>query len=125
MHRFKSALFLGIGLLLLTATLYSYLDTLAFLDQAKRAPGQVVALNAGGSHPQISFTDEQGRQHSYPQGGLIFGYEAGEAVQVLYLAEKPAPSARLEAFAALWAEPLLCGLLGLAFTLLVLCQRSR
>ena len=51
MHRFKSALFLGIGLLLLTATLYGYLDTLAFLDEAKRAPGQVVALNAGGSHP--------------------------------------------------------------------------
>lgn len=124
MHRCKSALFLALGLLLLTAALYFGYDTHTFIAEARRAEGQVVALNAGGSHPQIAFTDTHGQRHDYPQGGLIFGYEVGDAVLVLYRSEAPTASARLDAFGALWAESLLLGLLGLAFTAAGLSRRS-
>lgn len=47
-------------------------------------PGRVVALNAGGSHPEIGFTTPEGQQRSFPQGGLISGYAVGQPVEVLY-----------------------------------------
>ena len=55
-----------------------------FLKVAQRAPGEVVALNAGGSHPQIRFEGSTGEAISYPQGGLIWGYREGMQVEVLY-----------------------------------------
>lgn len=124
MHRCKSALFLTLGLALLATALYFGLDTQSFMAEAQRARGQVVALNAGGSHPQIAFTDVHGQRHDYPQGGLIFGYEVGDRVQVLYRSEAPTVSARLHTFGALWAESLLLGLLGLAFTRAGLSRHS-
>lgn len=115
MHRFKCALFIALGFLLIATALYLSHDTQTFIAEAQRAEGRVVALNAGGSHPQISFTDQHGQQHSYPQGGLIFGYAVGDKVQVLYRAEAPKARAQLDAFGALWANSLLFAVLGLAF----------
>jgi hypothetical protein len=85
-----------------------------FLQQALAAGGVVERLNAGGSHPEIGFTTASGVSVSYAQGGLIFGYQPGEKVRVLYLSDDPARTACLDVFGALWFVPLLLGALGLA-----------
>jgi hypothetical protein len=88
-----------------------------FIIHAKTGNGEVVALNAGGSHPQIQFTTEAGQKVSFPQGGLIFGYHPGEQVRVLYTPSDPAKSHTVDAFGALWFVPMLLTLLGSMFIL--------
>jgi hypothetical protein len=90
----------GIGLL--AGAFWSYAMTRNFIIHAKTGNGEVVALNAGGSHPQIQFTTEAGQKVSFPQGGLIFGYHPGEQVRVLYTPSDPAKSHTVDAFGALW-----------------------
>lgn len=75
-------------------------STQQFLDAALKARGVVVALNAGGSHPQVEFTNIKGEQISYPQGGFIFGYRVGDKVTVFYLDNSPNPQA--DRFGAVW-----------------------
>ncbi len=89
-------------------------DRLDFVKNAARAPGIVSALNAGGSHPQIEFVSQAGTAVSYPQGGLIFGYRTGDAVQVLYRPADPRRTACIDSFGALWFLPILFAL-GSAF----------
>lgn len=86
-----------------------------FLPQAQHAPGVVTKLNAGGSHPEIEFTSADNQVISYPQGGMISGYEVGQPVQVLYLAEDPEMTAVIEDRGALWGTPVMLGIMGLAF----------
>lgn len=86
-----------------------------FLSQAQQAPGVVTALNAGGSHPEIEFTSVDSQVISYPQGGMIFGYEVGQPVRVLYLAEDPVMTAVIEDRGALWGTPVMLGIMGLVF----------
>lgn len=71
-----------------------------------------MALNAGGSHPQIRFVTADGTAVSYPQGGLIFGYRPGDRVQVLFHPADPAGTATLDAVGSLWFTALLLGGLG-------------
>jgi hypothetical protein len=104
---------IGLGCLALVA--YEALDRLQFLRAAQVAEGQVESLNAGGSHPQVAFTTAAGQRISYPQGGLIFGYETGQPVRVLYLSEQPQLSAVVDDLGALWGMTALLGLLGAAF----------
>ena len=78
-----------VGLSLLVIAGYMAYWRYEFLPQAQRAPGVVTKLNAGGSHPEIEFTSADNQVISYPQGGMISGYEVGQPVQVLYLAEDP------------------------------------
>ena len=111
-----------VGLGLLAASLLMALQTSRFVSTATRQDGTVTRLNAGGSHPQISFATPDGTGVSYPQGGLIAGMSVGQAVQVLYDPADPAGSARLDSFGSLWGESLavfvcgavLCGLAGLS-----------
>lgn len=77
--------------------------TREFLDHAVTAQGRVVALNAGGSHPQIEFTNNRGEPISYPQGGWIGGYKVGDQVTVLYLPNSPNPRPTVDRFGAVWA----------------------
>ncbi|MCF7534112.1 DUF3592 domain-containing protein [Pseudomonas petrae] len=88
-----------------------------FLSQAQRAPGVVSKLNAGGSHPEIEFTSADNQVISYAQGGMISGYEVGQPVQVLYLAEDPKMTAVIEDQGALWGDSALIGLIGLGCAL--------
>ncbi|XAY13999.1 DUF3592 domain-containing protein [Metapseudomonas otitidis] len=89
---------------------------MGFLQSALVADGAVVALNAGGSHPEIAFTDSTGARVSYPQGGLIFGYQVGQPVKVHYQANDPTGSAVVDDFGALWGTAALLGVLGAVFT---------
>jgi hypothetical protein len=115
--RIGGIVFVLVGLTLLGLAVYTALGTVAFLRSASRANGTVSALNAGGSHPQITFQTESGKPISYPQGGLIFGYQPGDAVTVLYAAENPAGSATIDAIGALWAKVIWMGGLGTAMLL--------
>lgn len=109
--------FLVIGAGLLVAAVVTGLALRGFIAQAVSAPGEVIRLNAGGSHPEIEFTAASGEKISYPQGGLIFGYRPGQKVRVLYGPENPRGTARVDAFGALWFAPLM--LLGLGVALVI------
>jgi hypothetical protein len=101
----SALLLLGAGARLLT--------THQFLDHAATAEGTVIALSAGGSHPQISFTTASHETITFPQGGMIFGYKPGDKVAVLYETGAPRSSATIDVPGALWFTPGLLALLGL------------
>ena len=111
----KGGLFALAGLVLLTATVVQTSSRADFLQSALQADGNVVALNAGSSHPEIAFTDSSGARISYPQGGWIYGYQVGIQVKVYYRAEAPETSAVIDDFGALWGTSALLGLLGSIF----------
>jgi len=113
--RLAASVFVVIGAVLLFFALRSGLATRAFVLAAVRAEGTVTKLNAGGSHPQISFTTDAKVEISYPQGGLIFGYRPGDKVQVLYRTADPSGTATINAVGALWFPALLMSVLGMAF----------
>lgn len=106
------AIVIGIGCLI--AAVFTIHSTRDFLRSSVVVPGRVVALNAGGSHPQIAFVTQSGEAISYPQGGMIFGMKVGDAVQVRYLPGTPRHSATLDRFGALWDNTLFLAVLGSA-----------
>lgn len=93
------------------------LDRLGFVVHAQRARGNVSAVNAGGSHPQIDFRDATGRVISSPETGLMFGYAIGDWVNVLYRPKTPATTALIDDRGALWGASLLAGLFACVFAL--------
>jgi len=113
----RGLFFTVIGAALLIAAVIATIGVQRFRDAAARADGVVERLNAGGSHPQIRFTTTAGDVVSYAQGGLIFGYRAGDRVRVMYRPDRPQATARLDQFGAMWAMPLLLGLLGAGFSI--------
>ncbi|VWB54642.1 hypothetical protein BLA23254_02499 [Burkholderia lata] len=113
----KAMFFCLLGLVLLAGMIYSIVDTRSFLKAAEVANGQVVALNAGGSHPEIAFVTSTGEHVSYAQGGLVFGMKVGDAVQVRYLASSPKASATLDRFLAIWTVPIFLGFFGISAVL--------
>lgn len=114
-NRLQGLLFLLVGIGLLIAAGVYGLKSYDFVQQASRADARVVALNAGGSHPQVEFETASGETVSYPQGGLIFGYAVGDPVRVLYRPENPRATASVDAWGALWGGALFLFSLGLAF----------
>jgi len=111
----RALIFIPLGLCLLYLTLWLVEARLSFLAQAQRAEGHVSALNAGGSHPQIDFTDAAGKTVSYPESGFIFGYAVGDSVTVFYRADAPSSTAIIEDRGALWGASLLTGLFAIVF----------
>ena len=106
----------AVGGALMIGAFLAAIDVHRFVSSAQAAPGRVVALNAGGSHPQIRFTTARGEIVEYPQGGLIFGYAIGREVSVLYDPLQPERSPSLDSWGALWFGPLVLAILGLAFS---------
>ncbi len=107
-------LFLSIGALLILAIALWAGSTALFVAGAASAPGEVVELNAGGSHPQIEFTPAGGAPIQYPQGGLIAGYAAGDDVRVFYAPDDPT-RATIDNFGALYGFPIIGLAIGLLF----------
>jgi hypothetical protein len=54
---------MGIGFLVIAA--FVAWSTHEFLQTAIAAPGEVVSLNAGGSHPQVEFVTKAGQRAFY------------------------------------------------------------
>jgi Protein of unknown function (DUF3592) len=113
--RIGSVAFVLAGFILLAFAAGSVWSTRAFLRDAARAEGTVSELNAGGSHPEIHFVTASGQPIFYPQGGLIFGYQKGDVVTVLYSPADPEATATIDSFGAIWFSALLIGALGFAF----------
>lgn len=111
----RGLLFAAVGLLILAVAAFEVTHRLEFLQVAQAVDGQVERLNAGGSHPQVAFTTATGQRVSYPQGGMIFGYEPGQPVRVLYDPAQPRLEPVLDTFGALWGMTVVWVLLGLAF----------
>lgn len=108
-----SVIFCGVfAVFFLVAAVFSSLNTVDFLRTSILVPGEVVALNAGGSHPEIEFSTKDGQKISYPQGGLIFGMRVGDHVNVRYLADSPGITARLDKFGAIWSWSIGFGCMG-------------
>jgi Protein of unknown function (DUF3592) len=105
--RFKMAVFSIVWLGCLYGFVQSFGNASAFVNAAVRVPGQVVALNAGGSHPQIEFVTKEGERVSYPQGGWIGGFRVGDHVTVLYLEKSPRKTASIDRTGAIWFWPIL------------------
>ncbi|MFM0740604.1 DUF3592 domain-containing protein [Paraburkholderia xenovorans] len=102
-RRFKAIIFSMIWIGCLIGLAISVRETKNFLNTAVEASGRVVALNAGGSHPQIEFIARSGERVSYPQGGWVGGYRVGDQVQVLYWESSPRTSATINRTGAIWA----------------------
>ncbi len=100
------------GALLAAATVLA-LSVGSFKRTAERAEGVVSRLNAGGSHPQIEFTTADGQKVSYPQGGLIWGYRAGQPVRLFYNRANPPATARVDSVGALWGAPIILAIVAL------------
>lgn len=108
----RGLLVLLVGAAALVLATWFALEQGRFLATAERAPGTVVKLNAGGSHPEIQFTTPDGQQISFPQGGLIFGYREGMPVSVLFDPASPGTSAVINDVGAIWGRPILFGGVG-------------
>lgn len=109
-------LFAAIGIIILLFMIGELVGTYRFMKRAERAQGKVVALNAGGSHPEITFIKPDGQSISYPQGGLVFGYKVGDSVTVFYDEQNPT-QATVKSFGAMWGFLSLGMILGAAFVI--------
>lgn len=114
---FMAILFGLISVIAFLVALRAAAATRDFVRTAARAEGVVTVLNAGGSHPEIQFIDAAGRQVSYPQGGLIFGFRPGDKVQVLYAPDNPAGTATICAMGAIWFTTIIAGSLAAIFVM--------
>lgn len=123
-QRFKIVFFTiaGVCLLLVGAVVAFYEQS--FINRAAVAPGVVVRQNAGGSHVTVGFTTATGETIEYPQNGLIFGYQAGDRVEVLRDAENPR-SAAINTFGALRGTTLFLFALGGGFVGIAQLARVR
>ena len=114
--RLKGGVFTVAGLGLTIGGCAWCLSTANFIRSASQAPGIVTRLNAGGSHPEISFTAASGQVVDYPQGGMIWGYRTGQPVSILYNPRDPSDSPCLNTIPALWFFQGMTLLLGLIFS---------
>ena len=117
LRRLKIFVFTFVGAALMIGALCWGASTRRFVARAVSAPGVVVKLNAGGSHPEVRFTTAAGEVVDYAQGGMIWGYRAGDQVEVLYEPANPAGSAVLNRPGALWGFVAMDFLLGASFIL--------
>ena len=113
--RLKGGVFAVVGLCLTIGVCAWSVSNLHFIRTAARAPGIVTRLNAGGAHPEISFTAASGQVVDYPQGGMIGWYRTGQHVWVLYNRRDPGDSPCLDTIPALWFDGGMLLLMGLVF----------
>ncbi len=103
-----------VGALVITGAAIAIYKEHAWGMTAMRVQGQVITLNAGGSHPEVTFTSSRGERVSFPQGGLIAGYKVGDTVEVLYSADN-ATEATVDTFGARYGFLVFGLVLGCAF----------
>lgn len=112
---FKAIAGIVIGVVFLVIAGFVAWSTRDFLQTAIAVPGEVVSLNAGGSHPQVEFVTKNGQRVSYPQGGMIYGMKVGDKVTVLYQEDAPRRTATIDRFGAVWNWTLMALIFGVGF----------
>ncbi len=122
--KIKRIIFICVGAFIMSAAAVWMVTIVQFANTAVSARGIVTELNAGGSHPQVRFTAQTGEVVEYPQNGLIFGYEVGDEVRVLYQPEHPR-EATIDTFGARYGFTVMMFLMGAAFVGMTLLQKHR
>lgn len=110
----KALLFTCLGVAIMLASVAWAVSVWGFAVNASSAHGVVTSLNAGGSHPQVRFTTAAGEVVEYAQNGLIFGYQVGDDVVVIYDPQRPT-KAIVNTFGARWGFAVLGFMMGAAF----------
>ena len=103
-----------VGVIIIAGILAWSVKTYRFVSSAAATEGTIVALNAGGSHPNIKFNAGEGKEIEYAQNGLIFGYRVGDKAAILYNPQNP-QEACVNTFGALWGFQTLGFILGICF----------
>ncbi len=117
-------LFSLLGAALLVGAIFSYQNTVAFLDEALEVPGMVTDLvysrssDSSSYYPVVKFEDTSGQvvEFQSSSGSNPASYSVGEQVSVFYTAGQP-ESARINGFFSLWGLSLILGIIGGAFFL--------
>ena len=113
-NKILGIIFLLAGVLLFIGSTVVAYNTFNFLKTAQIAKGIVTKLNAGGSHLEVSFTTIEGEEISYPQNGLIFGFNVGDSVDVLYNDSSPREMV-INNFSAIWGFNIIFIIMSLIF----------
>jgi len=114
------------GILLVAASVYFYMTTENFIEDAHTAPGEVIALvdtpadieSSGGVlyAPVIKFTTEEGTTITFQSTHAAnpAPYDKGDIVEVLYTPDDPG-NARVHDFISVWLASLISLFLGICF----------
>jgi hypothetical protein len=121
-----TAIFLAVGLGLLSGGIYSFLSTRTFIGDAVSARGVVIDLeehwdsgdNSYTYYPRVRFQTENGDAHRFTGdvGSSPPAFDVGEAVQVLFDPSDPS-AARIDSFMQLWFTSLILGGMGVVFSI--------
>ncbi len=120
-----TAIFLLVGLAMLSGAVYSFVTTWRFIGGAIAADGVVIALEESWSssdgdytyHPRVAFETEDRRRFEFTgdTGSRPAAFDVGEPVRVLFDPAMP-ETARIDSFFQLWLLPLILGGLGTVFS---------
>lgn len=117
-----------LGAIVLGFAVIELMSIYAFVENARRTEGLVVALTAGPAHSQVQFVDPHtGEQNTFPGNGLGASHRVGDRVMVLWLRRDGVIDARLNEPGPLWGFSFLTGATGLILMIggvLVLRRRS-
>lgn len=122
---FVKYLFAAVGLIMLTAAAFFYIDTQHFLSSADSADGTVIRLQRKWSsddspvyNPVVHFYTANGKAIEFTSsvGSNPPSFSTGERVEVLYLANAPY-NAKINTFATLWLGTIIFSVLGCIFSL--------
>src|SRR6056297_527409 len=114
------------GILLVAASVYFYISTGRFIEDAHTASGKVIALvdipadieSSGGVlyAPVIKFTTDVGTTITFQSTHAANPppYDKGDTVEVLYTPDDPG-NARIHEFISVWLAPLISLFLGICF----------
>jgi hypothetical protein len=122
---YKSVFAVVIGIAFFVGAAINAFATMNFIQSSVVALGNVTALNAGGSHPEIEFVTRTGERISYPQGGMISGFKVGDRVRVRYRPDDAYRSATVDQFGSLWNAPIILAILGAGFIASGVLQLAR
>ena len=123
MQKLMGTLFPLIRVALLVGTVVS----VRFINNASRAEGTVIKLNAGRAHSTIEFTPVGESKVEFSGAGWI-DYGVGDRVPVLYLKDPESPSGyqiNIDTIGALWLNQIVGTCLGISFVLDVLLMKHR
>ena len=85
--------------------------------------GEVVKLNHGGYHPQVTFTASDGQRLSFA-GSSTYPVEAGDRLEVRYRRDRPVGTAVLNQFQNIFDFALIPAIVGLVFVVMGMMGKS-
>ncbi|WP_250517418.1 DUF3592 domain-containing protein [Caballeronia sp. INDeC2] len=82
--------------------------TIEFVRTSEVVSAKVIALNAGGKHPQVVFTTPDGQRISVPASSFFHSVEVGDTVEMRYDPREP-QIAEMNTLFGVWGIQLVFG----------------